>query len=259
MRNLLEGKTCGLILGLAAVMLLLSGSSAFGLFGDKITEFSADQVMIDPSGVVMSQGKIFMAKDKMRMEQDMSKQGGGKMIIIHRQDQNITWMLNPDKKLYTQNLFNEQELEQLMKSTIPSSNERVLGTEKVNGFKCTKKEVVTTMNVMGMDITTKSIIWVSDKLAMPIRSQSEEGSITELRNIKKGAPSGKHFEIPSGYTQVSNMMELMGGMDMDRQQRPRRGQSMDAPHRQMPPADFPFELPDGMEMPEGFNFPRGNN
>ena len=257
MRNLLEWKKSGLILGLAAVMLLLSGSSAFGLFGGKITEFSADQVVIDPGGVVMSQGKIFMAKDKMRMEQDMSKQGGGKMIIIHRQDQNITWMLNPDKKLYTQNPFNQQELERLMKSNFPSSNERILGTEKVNGFKCTKKEVVTTMNVMGMDMTTKSIIWVSDKLAMPIRTQSEDGSITELRNIKKGTPSGKHFKIPSDYTQVSNIMELMGGMD--RQQRSRRGQSMDAPHRQMPPADFPFELPDGMEMPEGFNFPRGNN
>ncbi len=244
-------------MGLAAVMLLLSGSSAFGLFGDKITEFSADQVIINPSGAVMSQGKIFMAKDKMRMEQDMSKQGGGKMIIIYRQDQNITWMLNPDKKLYTQNPFNKQEVERFMKSTNSSSNERVLGTEKVNGFKCTKKEVVTTMNVMGMDMTSKSIIWVSDRLAMPIRSQSEDGSITELRNINKGAPSGKHFEIPSGYTQVSNIMELMGGMD--RQQRSRHGQSMDAPSRQMPPADFPFELPEGMEMPEGFNFPRGNN
>ncbi|MEA2083340.1 MAG: DUF4412 domain-containing protein [Thermodesulfobacteriota bacterium] len=259
MRNLLQGKKSGLILGLAAVMLLLSGSSAFGLFGGKITEFSADQVMINPGGVVMSQGKIFMAKDKMRMEQDMSQQGGGKMIIIHRQDQNITWMLNPDKKLYTQNLFNEQELERVMKSTNPSSNERVLGSEKVNGFMCTKKEVVTSMNVMGMNMTTKSIIWVSDKLAMPIRTQSDDGSITELRNINKGAPSGKHFEIPSGYTQVSNIMELMGGMDKDRQQRSRRGQSMDAPRGRMPPADFPFEFPEGMEMPDGLNFPFGNN
>ncbi|MCK5324299.1 MAG: DUF4412 domain-containing protein, partial [Desulfobulbaceae bacterium] len=242
----------GLILGLAAVMLILSGSSAFGLFGGKIMQFSADQVMIDPNGKVLNAGKIYMAKDKFRMEQDTSQQGGAKMIMIYRQDKNITWMLNPDNRLYTQSFFNEEELDQITKSTNASTRERVLGTEKVNGFKCTKKEVVTSMNVMGMNMSTKMILWVSDKLAMPIRTQSEDGTITELRNIKKGAPSGKHFEIPSGYTKVSNMMELMGmGRGMNRQQRSKGGQEM--------PSGLPFQLPDGMEMPEmpsGFNFPQ---
>ena len=48
------------------------------------------------------------------------------------------------------------------------------------------------------------------KMDMPIRTKSQDGSMTELRNIKEGSPAGKYFELPKEYKKVSNMMELMG-------------------------------------------------
>ena len=53
----------------------------------------------------------------------------------------IGWTLNPEKKLYMERPFNEKEMEQATKNIIDSRNEKVLGTENVNGFKCTKKEI----------------------------------------------------------------------------------------------------------------------
>ncbi len=85
----------------------------------------------------------------------------------------------------------------------------------MNGFKCTKKEVETTVSVIGIKRTVKNIVWISKKLDMPVRTKSQNGSITELKNLKKGTPPGKYFEIPKGYKKVSNMMELMG-MDMSK-------------------------------------------
>ena len=83
------------------------------------------------------------------------------------------------------------------------------------------------------------MVWVSDKLDMPLRTKSEDGSMTELRNIKKGAPAGKYFEVPKEYKKVSNMMELMG-MDMSGyEEKP----SKDAGEDKESDSGFPIKLP----------------
>jgi hypothetical protein len=242
MNILYIGKRIGWILCFVAVMVLFSGLSVDALFGGKITKFTADQVMIDSKGKVQHTGKIYVMPDKMRVD-GISPRGEGNIVIIFRKDKNIGWTLNPDKKLYMERPFNEKEMEQTARKFVNSKNEKILGTEKVNGFECTKKEVEATVSYMGYKSTSKTIVWKSERLDMPIRTQSQDGSMTELRNIKEGSPAGKYFEIPKDYQKVSNMMELMG-IDMSgHEEKP----SKDTGDDKESGSKFPFKIPKGIK------------
>lgn len=232
----------GWILCFVTVVVLFSGLSAYALSGGKITKYTADQVMIDSKGKVQHKGKIYVTPEKMRMD-GISPKGEGSIVMIFRRDKNIGWTLNPEKKLYMERPYNEKEMEQATKKIIDSRNEKVLGTENVNGFKCTKKEVETTVEFMGYKKTVKTIVWMSKRLDMPVRTKSQDGSMTELRNIKKGSPASKYFEIPKEYKKVSNMMELMG-MDMsEHEEKPSKAAGEDKESG----SHFPFKLPKGIK------------
>jgi hypothetical protein len=236
------GRRIGWILCFAAVVVLFSGLSAHALFGGKITKFTADQVVIDSKGKVQHQGKLYVMPDKMRMD-SISPKGEGSIVMIFRKDKNIGWTLNPEKKLYMERPFNEKEMEQASKKFIDSRNEKVLGTENVNGFECTKKEIETTVDIMGFKRTAKTIVWMSKRLDMPIRTKSQDGSMTELRNIKEGSPAGKYFEIPKEYKKVSNMMELMGMNMSGHEEKPSKAAGEDKESG----SQFPFKIPKGIK------------
>ena len=236
------GRRIGWILCFVAVVVLFSGLSAYALLGGKITKYTADQVMIDAKGKIQHQGKLYVMPDKMRMD-GISPKGEGSIVMIFRRDKNIGWTLNPEKKLYMEKPFNEKEMEQATKKIIDSKNEKVLGTENVNGFKCTTKEIETTVEFMGFKRTSKTILWISTRLDMPIRTKSQDGSMTELRNIKEGSPAGKYFEIPNEYKKASNMMELMG-MDMSgHEEKPSKADGEDKESV----SQFPFKVPKGIK------------
>jgi hypothetical protein len=237
------GRKIGWILWFISAVVLLSGLSVYAFWGDKITKFTADQVMIDANGNVQHKGKIYVTPDKMRMD-GLSPTGKGKFIMIFRRDKNLGWTLNPEKKLYMERPYNEKEMEKATKKFIDSKNEKVMGTENVNGFKCTKKEVETNVEFMGFKRSVKTIVWMSKKLDMPIRTKSQDGSITELRNIKKGSPSNNYFEIPNEYKKVSNMMELM---DMNMSEHEKKPQK-DAGEDKESGSGLPFKLP---KLPKG--------
>ena len=232
------GKRIGWIVCFVTVAIFFSGSYAHAFLEGKITKYTADQVMIDSKGNVEHGGKIYVTPEKIRMD-GISPGGQGNIVMIFRRDKNIGWTLNPDKKLFMERPLNEKEMEQATKKMIDSRNEKILGTEKINGFSCTKKEVETTVELMGYKRTVKTIVWVSKRLDMPLRTKSEDGSITELRNIKKGAPGNKYFEVPKEYKKVSNMMELMG-MDMsEHKEKP----SKSADEDKGAGSQLPFKLP----------------
>ena len=236
------GRKIRWILCFVAVAVLFSGLSAYALFDGKITKYTADQVMIDSKGKVQHQGKLYVMPDKMRMD-SISPKGEGSIVMIFRRDKNIGWTLNPEKKLYMERPFNEKEMEKASKKFIDSRNEKVLGTENVNGFKCTKKEIETTIEFMGFKRTSKMILWKSNRLDMPIRTKSQDGSMTELRNIKEGSPAGKYFEIPTEYKKVSNMMELMGVDMSGHEEKPPKAAGEDKESG----SQFPFKIPKGIK------------
>jgi Domain of unknown function (DUF4412) len=205
------GRKIRWILCFVAVAVLFSGISAYAFLEGKITKFTADEVMIDANGKIRHEGKIYMMPNKVRVEGILPKgEGSTSVVWIFRRDKKIAWYLNPDKKLYVEKPFDEKEMERTTKKYVDSKNEKILGTEYVNGFECTKKEVVTTASFMGYKSTSTSIAWISKKLDAPIRTQSQDGSINELRNIKERSTPAKYFEVPGGYKQVSNMIELLG-------------------------------------------------
>jgi hypothetical protein len=233
------GKRIGWILCVVTAVVLCSGLSAHALMGDKIKAYTADQVMIDPDGKVEHEGKIYMTPEKMRMD-GIAPTGDGNIILIFRRDKNIGWTLNPEKKLYMERPLDEKEMEESIKEFRDSKNEKILGTETVNGFKCTKKETETTIKgIYGFQKTVKTTVWVSPRLDMPIRTKSDDGSMTELRKIKEGTPASKYFEIPQGYKKVANVIELMD-MDMSElEEKPPEPAGEDEPSG----SPLPFKLP----------------
>lgn len=206
---------------------------------DKITAFTADQVHFDANGTVTSSGKLYVAPGKIRMDGMPGAEEGQTLSIIVFPDEKRQCMLNTDKKLYFEGPLTDQAMMGTMKDMNVKSNEKVLGTELVNGFDCTKKEVTSSVEFMGMKQSSTHTVWVSDRLEMPLRTRMEDGSATELKNIVKGTPAAKVFEIPGDYKKVSNMMTLMG-MEMSDEEM-REMQEM-----QKAGGGHPFGLPQGM-------------
>lgn len=199
-------------------VLLLLPNFSFALFGGKVESFSADFVAIDKNGKVVSTTKIYVTPDASRMDGmpgQMPNQGAGKKqpditsITLHKEQ--MGYLYNHDDKLVFETTEEDsKEMIGIMKGMNDVSSEKVLGKEKVSGYKCVKKEVVSTFKFMGMTQKHKSIVWQSDRFEMPLRTQDEEGEITELRNIKTGKQSKKLFKPLKGYKKVNNIMAVMG-------------------------------------------------
>jgi hypothetical protein len=181
-------------------------------FGGKVEEFSAEQVLLDPSGNIQQAGKLYVSTDKIRVEQPQAESGGS-MVIIFRKDLQVVRILMPEAKMYIENPLNEGDLQKAMQQIPENVKEVDLGAETVNGFECRKKQIEGTVETFGgQKQTFRSIVWVSERMGLPIRTQGEDGHITELRNIKTGHQPGDLFELPSGYTKAANILDAMGGL-----------------------------------------------
>ena len=157
---------------------MVAPSLSYALFGGKIEDFSADQVMISPDGKVMSTSKLYITKAAYRMDGlPMGGQGGmtQNLTILGFKKQNKQYIYNHDKKLFFESQLDENDMLEKMKSNENVDSEKVLGKEKVSGYKCVKKEVTTTMTMMGMKHTSTQILWQSDKFEFPLRIRMEEG------------------------------------------------------------------------------------
>ena len=148
----------------------------------------------------------------MRIDGLMAKQNQNiSMIYLTEKKRQIT--LNHVKRIYSDSVLDEEQLKQYMDMTRAAEKVKVVGNEKISGYKCTIKETWQTFKMMGMTMNMKMVTWVSDKFDMPLRTKTEDGTITELRNIKKTKPKAALFKIPKGYKKVGSMMEVTG-MDM---------------------------------------------
>jgi hypothetical protein len=247
-----------------SVMLALGAVMAFGFpapgLGGKIDSFTADHVYIDSNGEAIAAGKIYMTPTKMRMDGIPGPEKGQSLGIIYHKNEKRQCMFNPQKKLYFEGPLDEGKMKQDMKSFGDvSEKSRVVGTEKVNGYKCTKKEVDMTVKVMGFTQKSRLTVWVSDRFDMPLRTRSDDGSITELRHIIIGAPKNNIFETPKGYKRVGSMMALMGmtfsepdnDLNSDDDSNPDETVNENA-------GDMPFKIPGGLhEKLKGLKLPFG--
>jgi len=97
---------------------------------------------------------------------------------------------------------------------------------------------------MGFKNTSRSVVWQSPKFDLPLRTRSDSGQVTELRNIREGKPAAALFEVPADYSKVSDMMELLGD------ERPKgRRPPKSPPKGKEGGSAFPTELPPGLKLP----------
>ena len=187
---------------------LVVDTAVYGNNG-KIKEYSAERTAIRPDGQVQDIRKLFVAPDKIRMEMSSFIQQG-QMINIYRQDKKVIWTLFPEKKLYIEGPLHEYKFQQFFHQMGKNVDEENLGSERIMGYNCRKKRVETTMQLMGSKVKRWTIVWKSDKFDLPLRTQGENGLITELRNIKIGHQQDSLFGIPPGYQKASTIFQAIG-------------------------------------------------
>lgn len=242
------GKTRGwIVLSMAVVLFLATAAPA--LPDGKITAFTADQVHLDPGGKIISTGKLYVTPDKMAMSGMPAGQEGQTLSVIYFTNEKRQSTLNPQKKLYFEGPLDNQKLMRDMKALKTDETEKILGTETISGFKCTKKQMESTMEFMGMRRKIEHTVWVTENLDMPVRTQTEDGSITELRNLVKGMPAATYFEIPRDYKKVPSMMMVMG-MEFSEDE----GEDGELEQEDSRPANRSFDPPKDMK---GFTLPPG--
>ena len=232
------------MLGVGVLAVFLMSFAATG-FAQKVTDFTADQVTMAADGKPGTQSKIYLSGGKMRLD-DAMPQSGTKLVIIYRSDLKKNFMLNTDKKTYTERELDEKEMTAAIMSmgSVKNRKEKALGEETVGGYPCSKKEIEAEIEVMGFKNTSRSVVWQSPKFDLPLRTRSDSGQITELRNIREEKPAPALFEIPAGYSKVSDMMELLGD------ERPKSGRPPKSPSKgKEGGSGFPTELPPGMKLP----------
>jgi hypothetical protein len=227
--------------GLAALAL----SVAAAAYAQKVADFTADQVTLDAAGKPLRQSKVYFSAGKMRMD-DVMPQSGVNLIMIYRSDLKKNFMLNTEKKTYWEREMDENELSGAITSmaAVKNRKEKPLGEETVNGYPCVKKEIEAEIEVMGIKNTSRSVVWQSPKFDLPLRTRSDSGPITELRNIQEQKPTAALFEVPAGYNKVAGMMELLG----DERAKGRRP-ATSGPKAREGGSAFPTELPPGFKLP----------
>ena len=203
-------------LAITAVLLWFTAASAFAFFEGKVEHFSADSVTIDPSGKVLHTGKLYVSGDVMRMDGIGGAMGPGRdgkapdlsMLVLEKEGK--MYFYNHDKKLVYEGPVDETDMAPGYKAMDNVESEKIIGKEKVSGYKCVKKELTLNISMMGMNQKDKLTVWESDRFEFPLRTMTDDGSMNEMRNIKEGKPPEKRLRPLTGYKKVGNMMAVMG-------------------------------------------------
>ena len=187
---------------------------AAAFFGRKIDSFSADYVTTSPQGRELNNAKVYIIPGCFRMDgmPGMGQKpgaGNSSLSVLTREEGRQSYILNHEKKLYFADKDSD-EMDMGPRDFSAAETIRVLGREKISGYDCVKKEVMTRTEVYGQKREDRVIIWESDKFVIPLKTQGESGHGMEFKNIKPGKPDAALFVLPAGYRQVDNMMAVMG-------------------------------------------------
>jgi hypothetical protein len=159
---------------------------------------------------------LWITGPKMKMEMDMSKmmQASGaenaeqmpmsRMTMLSRGDKKTSYTLYPNVKKYIVHTDAEEREEK------PKVEKTKVGTEKIDGHPCDKYRVVITYKG---ERPQEGFIWNARDLGgMTIKSEVENADFkvsTTLQKIVLKSSPPSVFEIPAGYTQAKDFMELM--------------------------------------------------
>lgn len=189
---------------------------ALGAFAQ---EFSADFVPIGKDRSGSGPSKIFVGKDKMRIETNEPGEFGMGAAIMDFVNQK-TIILLPQQKMYMESMpqMKMQEKNMWFRPTDPNNacpqyvslvkkhnpNENVtcrkVGEDTVNGR--------ATIKYAGTSNKGSGFVWVDPKLRFVIKWLDDKGDGTELRNIQEGAQDASLFEVPPDFHKF-DMQQMM--------------------------------------------------
>ena len=169
------------------------------------TEFSAE---IFDSKKADSQAKVYMGKDKMRVEPGKKDARGGGAAIVDLATQSSTIIMD-QQRMYMEmpaqmaaqrnpyHFFRTGDVDSACSDWLAQSWNKggtchKVGNETVNGRSTVKFEGTNSRGESGA-------MWLDPKLRFPVKWEGKNSS-GELRNIQEGSQPASLFEIPSGYT-----------------------------------------------------------
>lgn len=194
------------------VALMLAASLALAQ-----AEFSAEIVDLQKPGTPTT-GKIYFAKDKMRIESQSSTRTGGAVIVNFATQTSMVLMAQQHMYMempaqaqsqrmgYTAAFFQTGNVEnacgdwQKIESHQGSSCHKV-GSETVNGRTTIKYETTNASGDVGH-------FWLDPKLRFPVKWDGKNSG-GELRNIQEGAQAASLFEAPAGFTKMNMPAGMM--------------------------------------------------
>ena len=160
-------------------------------------DFSADMVSTTKAGV--STGKIFVAKEKTRMETLQT-------IIITRIDKNVVWILMPAQRMYMEQPLKPENVVATTDKMPGEIERKLVGKETVDGKRTDKYRIVYT----AADKKEAIFQWIAADSGLPIKSAAVDGRWTiEYKNLKTGKQPDSLFEIPTGYQKFSLGVPVM--------------------------------------------------
>jgi len=165
-------------------------------------DFSAD--VISYSRRAAANGKIFVTKDKVRMELPGA-------VTITRMDKEIAWVLMPDQGMYMEQKFNPSAVAASAEK-VPGEIARTYVSDDVIDGKNTKKYRITYVDA-GQE--TSIFQWIDPATSIPLRTAALDGSWSvEYKNLKTEPQPETLFEIPEGYKKFSipNMADIVDKM-----------------------------------------------
>jgi len=198
--------------------LVLFSLSAAAVFAQE--DFSAEIVKSN-KGQQMSEGKIYVTKDKMRFESEGGNDRNAVAIVNFATRTNRVLM--PTQKMYiempggmgpaaqrTRNFFRPADPENacsdwMKLTTKPGAECHKVGSATVNGRNTVEYEAKSSDGGAGH-------IWLDRKIVFPVKWDDKDGGGGELRNIKEGSQPASLFEIPSDYQKMDlGSMGMPGG------------------------------------------------
>ena len=189
-------------------VIALVGLSVFSLPALS-AEFVANQVKTLKDMQITS--KVYMKGEKMRMEMKVPGSPMTTIMVVDRETHD-SFMLMPQQKMYMAIPAGQQPdempgLEDLKKKY--KFEQKDLGEETVNGYKCKKTHVKFEDKQKG-EMTQ----WFSEELNFIVKlvaTSSEHGEMTvELKDIEKKSVNDDLFQIPPGYKKMPAMGGLKG-------------------------------------------------
>ena len=168
-------RTFNKLIILGSTLFVLGQSNAFS----KTVEFSADAVINIPQQSA-KYFKIFVGKQAVRREMS---ENGQKMIEIVYPEQGRALLINDQMRSFKERRFPAQSKDD-NKTPCAQINNSIcekLGTENIDGIKTEKWQIVSTEKGRKM----RTLHWIDVKRKLAIREFFPDGSVSELKMIKK--------------------------------------------------------------------------